>query len=1541
MPTTYSITPPATTTVNEAGPGQSTPWTFTVSRDSTAGTGSIGYRLGRWADSPASANDFVGSTSGTLTFEPGVSSLSVTLQIAGDDEVENTEKFMVQLFNPSGGSFWTQQSTAYGTIVNDDGTSTLSITCSQPEISESTLGIPGQFTITLQRTSTTGYASIDYEIPFYDWGTISPGDFASPTRGTVVFAPGEATRQITLTLADDLINEADSSGFYLTWLNPVNLTPPTFAEGLTYLRVLDDDYTGPKPWLTITSPLSSITESNKASTPWSFTVARDITTGRSSVDYEMLFDGAPTNWTGPTRGTITFAPGEKSKTVTLNLTADTFIENPQQAQIRLTNPQNAFIRPFGEVSVNIIDDDLPTISIKAIDGQVGEDDTHRSPRTGGTSQFLITRSSPVGKSTVDYRIVPGTASAADINLSTLTGTLTFTEGVTELYFTVPIQLDSLVESAEAFSVQLSNPTNAILGTATAQETIIDDDGNDSVLMLMQYSSTGLFTEYLDEPTPFEFVLRRSRTTGSASVRWQIEHETTTAADFIGGITSGVVEFAAGEAYKTVKVNIAPDLLAESMERFRVRLTNPVGVKLGDTTSWTATIVDDARRQPEINITTRTSSRTEGPDGPRVFDFLVTRNTAVGYSTVAWSIEHGTTDRDDFYSTSGMLAFKNGETTKTLQILVAGDTLQETDETFRVVLSSLINATIGAQSSASATILNDDRNEIAITTEPNSVSRVEGTRTSNGTSPEFTSFGFVVTRSNGIGPASVDWTIEPGTTDAADFAGARQGTIEFANGQISQRLLIPVVSDSLVETDETFTVRLSNPTNAALASNTSAQATIVTDDLPSLSIRPTTSSVLAEGQSGTTAFNFTVTRDSGLGASSATWTVYPIKAQKDDLASPLTGTVSFANGETSKPLTVLVRGDTTVETEETFFISLSAPKNATIPWGQASANGVIVNDDSPVLSIKTDAASVSKAEGAAGSTTPFTFTVTRTSPVGTTSVFWQVTYEQGTGTDAWDFTGATSGRLFFNTGQTSQTLTVSVKGDALMEANEAFKIQLSYPEGTVGGTLSPTASSAQATILNDDWPVLSIDAPTGGALPEGQSGTTAFTFTVTRDLGVGTSSATWTVQPGTAQTADFGTPLTGTVSFASGETRKTISVPVKGDTTIETDETFSVVLSAPKGAVLGQASAQATIVNDDLPLISVRTDTASVSKPEGSTGTTAPFTFTATRSSGVGTSTVDWTVRHITGNTTADDFAGATSGTLTFAPGVTSLPVTVQVQGDAVVEGDESFDLALTNARNASFGGFSEVRTGATIRNDDLDPPTLAITRDNAVRNEGAPGTTTPFTFKVTRSHGSGTSSVDWAVNPFGADAADFSGATSGTLRFAAGQTEQLITVQVAGDSTIEADELFLVQLRNPVDATITTFSTEGTIVNDDLPLLSIAADTAEQDEGSSRDGPTEFRFTVTRQPAVNYTEVNYRVVHGTTNADDFLTSSTTGTVTFADGQSSKPVSIRVMADLVVEANERFSVELYSPTNGTLLTRTATMTILGDDAGPLEPTLYAA
>src|SRR5207245_895905 len=119
------------------------------------------------------------------------------------------------------------------------------------------------------------------------------------------------------------------------------------------------------------------------------------------------------------------------------------------------------------------------------------------------------------------------------------------------------------------------------------------------------------------------------------------------------------------------------------------------------------------------------------------------------------------------------------------------------------------------------------------------------------------------------------------------------------------------------------------------------------------------------------------------------------------------------------------------------------------------------------------------------------------------------------------------------------------------------------------------SSATGTILNDDSS-LSITA-TDAAKSEGNSGNTDLTFTVTR-TGVisGTASVDFSVAgSGTnvAEAADFGGTLPGgTVSFAAGETTKTITVNVSGDTTIEPDEGFTVTLSNAAGASLGTSTA---------------------------------------------------------------------------------------------------------------------------------------------------------------------------------------------------------------------------------------------------------------------------------------------------------------------------------------------------------------------------------
>ena len=179
----------------------------------------------------------------------------------------------------------------------------------------------------------------------------------------------------------------------------------------------------------------------------------------------------------------------------------------------------------------------------------------------------------------------------------------------------------------------------------------------------------------------------------------------------------------------------------------------------------------------------------------------------------------------------------------------------------------------------------------------------------------------------------------------------------------------------------------------------------------------------------------------------------------------------------------------------------------------------------------------------------------------------------------------TGTVSFAAGETSKTITVNVAGDSTVEPSENFTVALSNPSaGTAIGT-----AAATGTILNDDTapgPSLSI-AAANASLNEGNSGSTAFTFTVTRSgTTTGSSTASYAVtgsgaNPATAADFTGGAFPTGTVSFAAGETSKTITVNVAADATVEPNEGFTVTLSNPSaGTTIGTAAATGTILNDD-------------------------------------------------------------------------------------------------------------------------------------------------------------------------------------------------------------------------------------------------------------------------------------------------------------------------------------------------------------------------
>ena len=273
---------------------------------------------------------------------------------------------------------------------------------------------------------------------------------------------------------------------------------------------------------------------------------------------------------------------------------------------------------------------------------------------------------------------------------------------------------------------------------------------------------------------------------------------------------------------------------------------------------------------------------------------------------------------------------------------------------------------------------------------------------------------------------------------------------------------------------------------------------------------------AEGQAGATDFTFTVTRTGDTAAAaSADYTVAgsgPTPASAADFTGNAlpTGSVSFAPGEATRTVTISIAGDTTIEPNEAFTITLANPTGATL--GNAAAAGTIVNDDA-ALAIA--AAAATRPEGVAGASTAYTFTVTRT---GDTTVAHSAKFTAtGSGAnpaDAADFAGNAfpTGEVAFAPGAASQTITVTVLGDSTVEPDEGFAVTLSSP--STGATIA--GATATGTILADEAGAPDVDIRVSTKADETfflGAGTDTVVFSAARDtyrIGI---TGEWTVVSG--------------------------------------------------------------------------------------------------------------------------------------------------------------------------------------------------------------------------------------------------------------------------------------------------------------------------------------------------------------------------------------------------------------------------------------------
>jgi hypothetical protein len=330
--------------------------------------------------------------------------------------------------------------------------------------------------------------------------------------------------------------------------------------------------------------------------------------------------------------------------------------------------------------------------------------------------------------------------------------------------------------------------------------------------------------------------------------------------------------------------------------------------------------------------------------------------------------------------------------------------------------------------------------------------------------------------------------------------------------------------------------------------------------------------VVEGDSGSKSASFTVTlsqpRSVAVSVKYATANGTAV-APADYKAKALT-TLSFAAGQTSKTVTVPVKGDLIGEADETFSVALSGATNIAI--GDGVGTGTITDNDPPVPHVSVGDISVT--EGNTAKSAVFTVTLTNAAK---SAVSVKYATANGTAVAPSDYT-AKSRKLSFSAGQTSKTVSVALKPDAFGEDDETFSLVLSAPVGAVIDD-----GQATATIVNDDAPPpeVSVDDV---SITEGSSfASKNLIFTVRLSAPAqGAVSLKYKTVNGTAVApSDFAAKALTTLSFSTGQTSKTVAIPIKGDTIDEPDEAFQLAVSdASTGLTIADGVATGTIMDDD-------------------------------------------------------------------------------------------------------------------------------------------------------------------------------------------------------------------------------------------------------------------------------------------------------------------------------------------------------------------------
>ncbi len=454
--------------------------------------------------------------SDTLIFPSGSIRQVVSVPILSDEIEEMTETFLLELSAPDHAEL--AKAVAIGTILDDDSPPTVHLE-SLVRVREDA-GI-ARFEVTLSYEVPEGQ-EIHVEFVVNDVSANNPSDYRVQTLSPLQFASGEAVKFIEVKIVDDTFYEGDET--FQIKLTDVAGGELGQSEGegvivdneaLVTVRIQDMEVTESEPEV-----IFPVVLSGKDSRPRTFAFTTGDGTATAGEDYEAA------------TGTISFAPGDLRKNITVPIRDDLETEPTETFHVRLTGADLSDLEATG----TILDDD-GKLTVSIYDEQASEGD--------GSLLFPVRLSRPSSRLvTVQFASSDETAEEGSDYVSSQ-GIVIFQRGSTEGKIRIQILEDSEVEADETFQVTLSNARHAEIAQETGTGTILDNDGNPTVSVQSVTASrrVAVFDMHLSKPSPLPILISYATEDGSAYAGEDYEP------------LAGQVAFEPGEVSKTIEVKL--------------------------------------------------------------------------------------------------------------------------------------------------------------------------------------------------------------------------------------------------------------------------------------------------------------------------------------------------------------------------------------------------------------------------------------------------------------------------------------------------------------------------------------------------------------------------------------------------------------------------------------------------------------------------------------------------------------------------------------------------------------------------------------------------------------------------------------------------------------------------------------------------------------------------------------------------------------------------------------------------------------------------